>query len=60
MAELQYPSQKMTEKRIPGMQSWQNALIRYEVKKGNQQQMKQPTMMPKVLAALVSMRKRRT
>jgi hypothetical protein len=30
------------------------------VKKGNQQTMKQPTMMPSVLAAFVSTRKRRT
>jgi len=45
---------------MAGMQSSQKARTRYMVKKGNQQQMKQPTMMPKVLAAFVSILKRRT
>ena len=42
------------------MQSSQNAVTRYIVKKGNQQTMKQPTMMPRVLAAFVSTRNLRT
>ena len=50
----------MTEKASGGTHSSQKAVTRYMVKKGNQQQMKQPTMIPSVLAALVSMRNRRT
>ena len=47
-------------KTISGIQFEQNAAMRYMVKNGNQQQMKHPTMIPNVLAALVSILKRRT
>lgn len=40
-------------------ESSQKARIRYAVKKGNQQMMKPPTMMPTVFAAFVSAWKRR-
>ncbi len=55
-----YPSQKMMLNAKAGMQSSQKAVTRYIVKNGNQQQMKQPTMIPRVLAALVSILNRRT
>uniref|UniRef100_A0A182J3H8 Uncharacterized protein n=1 Tax=Anopheles atroparvus TaxID=41427 RepID=A0A182J3H8_ANOAO len=42
------------------MQSPQNGRTRYMVKNGSQQKMNPPTMMPSVLAAFVSMRKRFT
>ena len=50
----------MMENARLGMQSSQNAVTRYTVKKGNQQQMKQPTIMPKVFAAFVSILNLRT
>lgn len=42
------------------MQFLQNALTKYIVKNGSQQQTNPPTIMPKVLAALVSIRNRLT
>lgn len=59
-AELQYPSQNSIENKSGSMQSWQNARITYMVKNGSQQIMKRPTMIAKVLVALVSVRKRFT
>lgn len=59
-AELQYPSQKSTENKRSLTHPSQNPRYRYIVKKGNQQTMKPPTMIARVLAALVSMRNLRT
>lgn len=42
------------------MQLSQNARTKYIVKKGSQQQMNKPTIIAKVFAAFVSMRKRFT
>lgn len=56
-AELQYPSQKrMSKSRSHMTHCEQMPRIRYMVKNGNQHRINTPTMMPSVLAALVSMR----
>lgn len=60
IAELQYPSQNSTEKTIGDTHSPQNALTTYTLKNGSQQNTKPPTMMPRVFAAFVSIRKRFT
>lgn len=60
IAELQYPSQNITENAESFTHSLQNARNRYIVKKGNQQNMNPPTIIPKVLAAFVSIRNRFT
>ena len=60
MAELQYPNQNNIEKTMGFMQSGQKARIKYIVKKGIQHNMNPPTMIPNVLAAFVSIRKRFT